>query len=354
MLDINMPGHSGIELLGEIVRERIPTQVVMLTSDDTAETAVRAMKAGAADYLTKPFNLDEVKIVVDRIVESAHLKNEVEYLRKFATGLTHREVVGKSSTIHKLKVRCEKLADARVPAVLITGESGAGKEVFARYIHDRMQRGDPAGFAPFVESTAPPSRSPSSRASSSVTRRGPLRTPIREEGDLRAGQRRLGPPRRDRGDAEGAAGQTAAGAGRKDGAPDRGAPGLSHRRPGVRHDEPEPRAGGGEGGVPRRSVFPAERLFPSDPPSSERREDIPVLAEHFLGMYSERYGKPASRGSPRGDGNAGFPPVAGNVRELRNVVERIVVLEQEEFVGPEHLPDEIRQPRMRVEIWRRG
>ncbi|MBP2688954.1 MAG: algB, partial [Deltaproteobacteria bacterium] len=58
LLDIKLPGRDGIDILGEIVGQGIPTQVVMLTSDDTAETAVKAMKVGAADYLTKPFNLD--------------------------------------------------------------------------------------------------------------------------------------------------------------------------------------------------------------------------------------------------------------------------------------------------------
>ena len=66
LLDIKLPGRDGIDILGEIVGRGDATQVVMLTSDDTAETAVKAMKVGAADYLTKPFNLDEVKIVVGR------------------------------------------------------------------------------------------------------------------------------------------------------------------------------------------------------------------------------------------------------------------------------------------------
>ncbi|MBE0602177.1 MAG: response regulator, partial [Deltaproteobacteria bacterium] len=69
MLDIQLPGHNGIDILGQVVEDGIPTQVVMLTSDDTAETAVRAMKVGARDYLTKPFNLDEVKIVIGQLIE---------------------------------------------------------------------------------------------------------------------------------------------------------------------------------------------------------------------------------------------------------------------------------------------
>ena len=150
LLDIKLPGRDGIDILGEIVGQGVPTQVVMLTSDDTAETAVKAMKVGAADYLTKPFNLDEVKIVVARILERGQLKHEVEYLRKISSDLTHHEIVGKTNEVHKLKEKCGKFAAAGVPMVLITGESGTGKEVFARHIHQLMHQGDSAAFAPFL------------------------------------------------------------------------------------------------------------------------------------------------------------------------------------------------------------
>ena len=150
LLDIKLPGRDGIDILGEIVGQGVPTQVVMLTSDDTAETAVKAMKVGAADYLTKPFNLDEVKIVVGRILERGKLKHEVEYLRKISSDLTHHEIIGKTNEVHKLKEKCGKFAAAGVPMVLITGESGTGKEVFARHIHQLMHQGDSAAFAPFL------------------------------------------------------------------------------------------------------------------------------------------------------------------------------------------------------------
>ncbi len=69
VLDITMPGRSGMDILQEIRSSEINTQVVMLTADDTAETAARAMKLGAVDYVTKPFNMDEVKIVISNIIE---------------------------------------------------------------------------------------------------------------------------------------------------------------------------------------------------------------------------------------------------------------------------------------------
>ena len=71
VLDITMPGRNGMDILQEIKSSEINTQVVMLTADDTAETAARAMKLGAVDYLTKPFNMNEVKVVISNIIEGA-------------------------------------------------------------------------------------------------------------------------------------------------------------------------------------------------------------------------------------------------------------------------------------------
>jgi DNA-binding NtrC family response regulator len=82
LLDIAMPGRDGMNILKHIKNTDLDAQVVMLTADDTAETAVSAMKLGAADYLTKPFNIDEVKIVISNVIEKASLKQEVTYLRK--------------------------------------------------------------------------------------------------------------------------------------------------------------------------------------------------------------------------------------------------------------------------------
>ena len=96
MLDINMPDQSGIDILQELKRKEIDTQVVMLSADDTAETAVKAMKLGAADYLTKPFNMDEVRIVISNIVEKHKLKHEVEYYRNISSQLFEKELLGEA------------------------------------------------------------------------------------------------------------------------------------------------------------------------------------------------------------------------------------------------------------------
>ena len=138
MLDINLPGQSGFEILRELVDKETETQIIMLTADDTAETAVRAMKMGAADYLTKPFNIEEVKVVIENTLEKVRLKQEVKYLRELSCQYFSKDLLGESPAINELKTKAGKMARARVSNILITGESGTGKELLARYIHREM------------------------------------------------------------------------------------------------------------------------------------------------------------------------------------------------------------------------
>src|SRR3990172_770130 len=120
MLDIRLPDRNGIEVLEDIVKTGIDTQVVMLTADDTAESAVKAMKLGAADYLTKPFNVDEVKIVLRNIIEKGKLKQEVDYLRKVSSELLEKSIIGESPVIRELQSKMEKMAEASVSTILVT------------------------------------------------------------------------------------------------------------------------------------------------------------------------------------------------------------------------------------------
>jgi DNA-binding NtrC family response regulator len=150
LLDIRMPDRNGMDILKELKGDGINAQVVMLTADDTADTAVKAMKFGAADYLTKPFNTDEVKIVIRNIIEKANLKQEVDYLRKAYSEVFEKEFVGKSKAIRKLEENIQKMAEAHVSNILITGESGTGKELIARHIHKLMFGTDNSWNAPFI------------------------------------------------------------------------------------------------------------------------------------------------------------------------------------------------------------
>jgi DNA-binding NtrC family response regulator len=350
LLDIKLPGRDGIDILGEIVGKGGHTKVVMLTSDDTAETAVKAMKLGAADYLTKPFNLDEVRIVVGRINERGQLKHEVEYLRKISSDLTRHEIVGKTNTIHKLKEKCRKFAAASVPMVLITGESGTGKEVFARYIHHLMRKGDSAVFAPFmgINCAALPEQlieselfghEKGSFTDAKAEKKGIFEIAhggsilLDEIGEMRLDLqakllrvleertvRRIG--------------------GRQDIQIDATVFATTNR-------DLEKAVGDG---AFRVDLFYRLNAFSMHLPGlRERKDDIRLLARHFLKDYSEKYKKTAIKDiSPEAEELLVSYRWPGNIRELRNVIERIIVLESDEIVRPEHLPMEILNSRSMV------
>ncbi len=144
--DLKMPKVSGLDVL-RAVKERSPeTEVVMVTAFATPETAIEAMKAGAYDYLTKPFKIDEMGLVIGRALEKRALVQDVNSLREQLVG-RHRfeDLVGKSEAMRQLFDLARHVAQTR-STVLITGESGTGKELVARALHNSSPR---AG-APFV------------------------------------------------------------------------------------------------------------------------------------------------------------------------------------------------------------
>lgn len=150
LLDINLPGKSGMDTLQELKNHGLDLEVIMLTADDTAETAVKAMKIGALDYLTKPFNMDEVNIVIANAIANIKLKKELEYLRKISSSRFENEFLGASEARMMLKEKIEKIAAAHVSSILVTGESGVGKELIARNIHQIMHGPEAGGSAPFI------------------------------------------------------------------------------------------------------------------------------------------------------------------------------------------------------------
>ena len=343
MLDLKLPGKSGMDILKEITDRGIGAQVVMLTSDDSAESAVKAMKMGAADYLTKPFDMDEVKLVIASIMEKGSLKQEVEYLRKVSSDLVYKEIVGSSGTVRKLKEKAEKLAQAGVPTVLITGENGTGKELFAKYMHRWMHGENPGGYAPFVGINCAALPEPlieselfghekGSFTDAKTDKKGIFELAsqgsilLDEIGEMKPNlQTKLLRVLEER----------------------------KIRRVGGRHDiaidatvfattnrNLEEAVGKGEFRIDlyyRLNVFSLHI-----PPLRERPEDLHLLAQYFLSFFAAKYNRAGPRSlSPEAEKLLlayGWP---GNVRELRNVIERIVVLESCETVLPDHLPKEI-------------
>ena len=346
MLDIHLgEDRDGLDILNDIVENDIDTQVVMLTGDDTAESAIKAMKIGAADYLTKPFNVDEVIMVLKGVLEKARLKEEVKYLRKSSMDYSHHEMVGESKAIQEVIDNAKKIATAGVPTVLITGESGTGKEVLARYIHHWMHQknGAEPENVPFiaVNCTALPDNLIESElfghtkwafTDAKTDKKGMFELAdggtilLDEIGDMRAD--------------------------------------LQSKFLRVLENRKVRRLGGKVDLPVEVSVIAttnrdlkqavASKDFREDlffrlstfalnlPPLRDRREDIVLLAQYFLNQFCLKYGKSNIEGfTPEAEKQLQAHNWPGNVRELKNVVERCVVLANCDHIGPEHLPLEL-------------
>jgi DNA-binding NtrC family response regulator len=140
--DLKMPRMNGLELLTEARRLRPDMPVVLMTAFATIQTAVEAMKLGAYDYIQKPFNADELRLLVDRTLEHSRLRLENQALRTIADQQNARPLIGQSEVMQEVRRRIEQVGRSSV-TVLVRGESGTGKEVVARAIHaasDRRER----------------------------------------------------------------------------------------------------------------------------------------------------------------------------------------------------------------------
>jgi DNA-binding NtrC family response regulator len=340
LMDIRMPDRDGIDILKEIKEDGLTIPVVMLTADDTAETAVRAMKFGAADYLTKPFNTDEVKIVIRNIIEKENLKEEVDYLRKAYSEVIDKEIVGESIVIKELKEKIRKIAQARVSNILVTGESGTGKELIARRIHKLMFNTDDSWNAPFISVNC--AAMPESLLESQLFGY--------EKGSFTDAKS----------DKKGLFEMAKGGAILLDEIGDMKLD-LQSKLLRVLEDRKIRRIGGkgeiaveatviattnrnlsqavSKGDFRKDLFFRLTTFYLHVLPLRKRQDDIPLLANYFLTHFAQKYNKKRIKGfTPEAEEvmiNYAWP---GNVRELKNLVERFVVLEDAEVIAPEHMP----------------
>lgn len=342
LLDINLPGRSGMDTLQDLKNTGLDLEVVMLTADDTAETAVKAMKIGAWDYLTKPFNMDEVKIVVGSAIKNIKLTKELEYLRKVSSSLFEEDFLGASNARKALKEKIEKMAEAHVSSILIAGESGVGKEVIARNIHQMMHSAVSGSSVPFIAvncSALPDTLLESelfgyekgSFTDAKGSKKGLFE--VADGGTLlldEIGEMKLN---------------------------------LQSKLLRVLEERAVRRIGGQEEisvdvtviattnrnlkdavekGDFRMDLYYRLNAFPLFlPPLRERIEDITILARHFLTAFSKEYNKTIEGFSAETERLMKFYKWPGNVRELKNVVRSMVVLQNTRVIMPEHLPVEI-------------
>src|SRR5512143_1086799 len=339
ILDIEMPGLNGIELLKRIKRKDAGLNVVMITAYGSLQSAVEAMRLGAYDYLTKPFQMDEIKLVVEKALERERLITENRELhRELEEQYRFTGIVGKSPRMEEVYELVSRVAGTNA-SVLIQGESGTGKELVARSIHYNSRR----------------KGSPLVILNCAALAEGVLESELfgHEKGAF------TGAIRRKAGRFELAHGGTLF-------LDEIGEIPIATQLKLLRVlQEHEFERVGGEKTIKvdvriiaatNRDLMAAVRegRFREDlyyrlnvvtinmPPLRERREDVPALAGHFLAKFAQETGKHVEGIDHRAMEMLVHYDWPGNVRELENIMERAVVLEKGDTVTPASLPLQLR------------
>jgi two-component system response regulator AtoC len=336
VLDVMMPGMDGLETLRHIQELRASVPVVMLSVVGKASTIVEAMNLGAADYLNKPFEEEELEIALQRVLDTQSLKEERETLRERLREHEERErssFLWASEKMTRIREILEQVADADV-TVLISGESGVGKEVIARTLHELSDRRE-AGFVK-VNCAALPEELLESElfgyekgAFTGASGRKAGKFEIADGGTIFLDeigemspqlQAKLLQVLQD--------GEFSPLGGQRDVRVDVRVVAATNR-----DLEDMVRKGGFREDLFYRLNVVSVRV----PPLRERREEIPILTDHFLDEYSAKYGRerrPVSERLMKALLEYAWP---GNVRELENMVKRIVVLQSEDAIAEEIL-----------------
>ena len=317
LLDLRLPGGSGLELLREIKHRRPETVVIVITAFATVQSAVEAMKNGAYDYVTKPFNMEELRLLLERVVRHLHLTNENRILRE---QLKSKEgmgpIVGRAPEMERLYRIVSKAAQSSHP-VLILGESGTGKELVARSIHYAGPHRDQP-FVPVDCGSLVPNLIESELFGHV---KGAFTGAHRAKDGLLAVAEGHGFSRRNRRAAHRSAGQAAARlAGKRDSSGRRHPPVPINARilAATNRDLEQAVA---QGNFRRDLYFRLNVLTLRIPPLRSRRQDIPLLVGHFL----ESMGRLS--GMHRNISDDALKLMLaydwpGNVRELENCLQR--------------------------------
>ena len=340
--DLRMPNADGLQVLRAAKEHTPETVVIVITAVGSTETAVEAMKLGAYDYITKPFKLDEIHLIIRRALERKRLRDENLYLRKqLETQHRFDNIVGKSARMAEIFDTIRKIADSP-STVMVSGESGTGKELVARAIHFNSQR----RTKPFVSVNcgAIPEALMESELFGHV--KGAFTGAVAnkvglfsaaEAGTLfldeiteiptllqvkllRAIQerevRRVGDTRDLKVDVRLIA--------------------ASNRELEQAVSE----------GVLREDLFYRLNVIPIHlPPLRERREDIALLVAHFLQKFGRQLNKDVRGVTPEALAILERYQWPGNIRELENVLERAIVLGGGEVLGADALPESVRRER---------
>lgn len=346
LLDINLPGASGLDYLRELAALPDSPPVVMITAHGTERTAVEAIKAGAYDYLAKPFEVDELRLVVKNALEAHALRRENDRLKAELKAVRGAgELLGESEAMRRVYDRIAKVAATDV-TVLICGESGTGKELAALAIHEQSTARRTGEFVA-MNCAALPSELIESElfghekgafTGAAAQRKGKFELAdggtifLDEIGDMSINtQAKLLRVLEER----------------------------KVERLGSTHPVPvdvrvisatnRDLAAAVANEKFRADLYYRLRVVQIDlPPLRERRDDIAMLAQHFLDRCAEKYGLKCKIIARETMARLLAYDWPGNVRELRNAVERSAVLADGSQLEPGDLPEEIRARRVEI------
>ena len=341
LLDVNLPGMSGLDFLREVKSSNgNGPLVIIVTAHGSERMAVEAVKAGAYDYLSKPFELDDLRLVIKNAAETVQLRRENYSLRRrIEVERSQRgALIGNSEAMQKVRAMIEKVSETDA-TVLVRGESGTGKELVARELHERNSVRRNASFVA-VNCAALPSELIESElfghekgafTGAAARREGKFEQAdggtlfLDEIGDMSSNVqakllRALEERRIER-------------LGANESIP------VDVRIVSATHRPLEQEITNGNF---RADLFYRLRVVTVEiAPLRERREDIPLLAETFVRLAGERYELPQrslSHATLRRLVEYNWP---GNVRELKNTIDRAVIMADGDEIAPKDLPDEI-------------
>ncbi len=342
--DIKLPEMNGLEVLKRLRKIKPELPVLMITAYGTIKEAVEALKMGAYDYIIKPFDVEELKVIVAKALETKRLQDENVRLRKeLKDKYSLESMIGKSKKMQEIYSLIEKIAPTET-TVLIQGESGTGKEMAARAIHYLSLRRE----KPFVTincGALPESLLESElfghvkgaftdavtdkKGMFEVADKGTLfldevgeMSPITQVKLLRTLQERK--IRRVGGTEE--------------------IP-IDVRIISATNQDLKKKIK--EGFFREDLYYRLNVLSLEMPPLRERKEDIPLLVNHFLQKYCQKLGRGMKRVAPEVYNIFESYPWPGNIRELENVIERVVAIEERETITTSCLPKELLQPEKR-------
>ena len=339
LLDINLPGISGLETLEAIRKIDKGVIVVIITAHGDIETAVSTIKLGAYDFVEKPFDINRISLLIKKALETITLKREVTYLREEQYDkYSFNNIIGASKTMKEVIALAKKVAESDANIILIQGESGTGKTLIARAIHYHSAR----VYEPFVEvtSTAIPEMLIESElfgyekgafTDAKASKKGLFEFAgggtiyLDEIGDIK--------------------------------------PYTQAKLLRVIEDKTFKRVGGlkditvnvriiaatnknlenaVKDGSFRADLYYRLKVIPIFiPPLRERKEDIIPLAMHYMKLFNKEFKKNVKGISPEAEKLLIDYPWHGNTRELKNVIERICILEDTDIIYPENIPSEI-------------